>query len=60
MMRSYEDMMRTRWPEAGSTLSVGGVYGDRPCTFEELYRLADEVLYEMKKSGKGQVKIRAL
>lgn len=60
MMRSYEDMMRTRWPEAGSTLSVGGVYGDRPCTFEELYRLADEVLYEMKKSGKGQIKIRAL
>ena len=60
MMRRYEDMMRTRWPEAGSTLSVGGVYGDRPCTFEELYRLADEVLYEMKKSGKGQVKIRAL
>lgn len=60
LIASYADMLRSSWPEANSTLSVGGVYGDTPHSFDELYRAADEVLYEVKRSGKGQVLLRPI
>ena len=60
MMSDYRQMMDSRWPAAHSTVSIGGVYGRRPRSFQELYRLADEVLYEVKRTGKGRLKLRIL
>lgn len=48
------------WPEAGSTLSIGGVWGRQRRTFQELYRLADNMLYQVKRSDKGYQKIQIL
>ena len=59
-MESYHKFMRKNWPRAGSTLSVGGVCGQRNRSFSELYRLADEMLYEVKNSKKGELKLRRL
>ncbi len=56
----YRQMMDSRWPAARSTVSVGAVYGRRPREFQELYRLADEVLYAVKRTGKGRLKVRKL
>lgn len=56
----YDKMMRSRWPAARSTVSAGVVWGRRARTFQELYRLADEVLYEVKRTGKGRLKLRML
>lgn len=56
----YDKMMRSRWPAARSTVSAGVVWGRSARTFQELYRLADEVLYEVKRTGKGRLKLRML
>lgn len=42
------------WP---LTVSVGGVAFDAPAPFSELYRIADELLYEAKRSGRNKVAI---
>lgn len=52
--------MSENWPEAHSTLSVGGIWGRKPRAFQELYQMADEVLYEVKRGGKGQHCIHVL
>ena len=58
--QDYREMMQAHWPLAHSTLSVGGVYGRKPHTFNELYQMADEMLYQVKKGAKGQINIRTL
>jgi diguanylate cyclase (GGDEF)-like protein len=42
------------WP---LTVSVGGVPFSAPAPFSELYRIADELLYEAKRSGRNKVAI---
>jgi len=39
------------------TVSVGGVSFSTPAPFSELYRIADEMLYEAKRSGRNKVAI---
>ena len=46
-------MMNERWPEAHSTLSIGGVVSDTYYDFMELYKKADTLLYKVKKTRKG-------
>lgn len=60
LIDSYRTMMEEKWPEAGSTLSMGGVYSSRPVPFQELYRLADQMLYQVKKSQKGRCVLKSL
>ena len=60
LIEEYRQTMLRRWPAAQSTLSVGGVCGHRRRTFDELYQLADEVLYEVKRTQKGRRKLRCL
>ena len=60
LIEEYRQTMLRRWPAAQSTLSVGGVCGHRRRTFDELYQLADEVLYEVKRTQKGRQKLRCL
>lgn len=42
------------WP---LTVSVGGVSFDAPVPFSELYRMADDLLYEAKHSGRNRVAV---
>ena len=60
ILADYGSMMQARWPDARSTLSIGGIYGRQLHSFTELYQLADEVLYQVKKGQKGTFKIRVL
>lgn len=60
LIEEYRQTMLRRWPAAQSTLSVGGVCGRKRRAFDELYQLADEVLYEVKRTQKGRHKIRCL
>ena len=60
VMDSYQAIMDINWPLAGSTLSVGGLYGHKHRTYPELYQLADKVLYEVKNCRKGELKLRIL
>ena len=40
------------------SVSVGAVYASKMGTFEELFRMADEMLYETKEAGKNGYKIK--
>ena len=60
LIEEYRQTMLRRWPAAQSTLSVGGVCGHRRRTFHQLDHLADEVLYEVKRTQKGRRKLRCL
>ena len=60
LIEEYRQTMLRRWPAAQSTLSVGGVCGRKRRAFDELYQLADEVLYEVKRTQKGRQKLRCL
>lgn len=60
LISSYQDMILQHWPAAHSSLSVGGVWGCAPRSFSDLYQFADEMLYQVKKHQKGQLKIRTL
>ncbi|MGO5113685.1 diguanylate cyclase [Candidatus Avoscillospira sp. LCP25S3_F1] len=60
LIEEYRQTMLRHWPAARSTLSVGGVCGSRRRTFAELYQMADEVLYEVKRSQKGRHILRCL
>lgn len=60
LVDTYQDMMNQHWPDAHSSLSIGGVWGSVPRSFADLYQLADEMLYQVKKTKKGQLKIRVL
>lgn len=58
LLGRYSKMMDEKWPDSHCTLSAGGIYADQYHSFAELYKLADDVLYEVKHSGKGDMKIR--
>lgn len=57
VIRRYEEKARAKYPMSGTSVSIGGIHGSRPRTFPELYRLADRVLYEVKKK-KSRCEIR--
>lgn len=39
---------RIPYPEEKQGISVGDIHGNKPRTFEELYKLADQVFYKVK------------
>lgn len=47
-----------KYPDSGTSVSIGGICGSRARSFMEMYKLADSVLYEVKHGGKGQCRIR--
>lgn len=57
LIRKYYEEIGPQYPKVHTSISIGGIYGVRPRTFLELYKLADGVLYGVKQSGKGQCMI---
>ena len=55
----YQAQVRARYPQSGSTLSFGGVYGQGSVSFPSLYKKADQLLYESKQRGKASYHICA-
>lgn len=45
------------YPESNSSVSIGCVLGEKKYSFEELYRITDELMYDIKKHGKRGYKI---
>lgn len=58
ILRKYREKAREAYPESRTSISIGGIYGSKTRSFTDLYRLADDVLYEIKNSRKGQCVIR--
>lgn len=58
--KNYCDMIQRLYPQSNSTVSFGGVYGDVLDPPEALYRAADQVLYKVKHSRKGQIMIEPI
>lgn len=55
--QEYCNFVDNNYPESHSSISIGCVIGDKKCTFEELYRITDELMYDIKKHGKRGYKI---
>ena len=55
LMEDYARLLQKLCPEAGSSMSFGGIYGRGERDLDALYRLADQKLYEVKNSGKGRL-----
>lgn len=53
----YEEMIDQEYPLSHSSLSYGGVFFEGPSSFVELYKQADQVLYEVKHECKGKFRI---
>ena len=52
----YGEEAEKKYPLSGTSVSIGGIYGSRPRSFLELYKMADQVLYRVKKK-KGYCEI---
>ncbi len=57
IMEQYKAKIEQDYPESKSTISIGGIYKKTSCTFNDLYKLADETLYDIKKREKGKITI---
>ncbi len=55
--QEYCGFVDKNYAESHSSISIGCVIGDKKCTFEELYRITDELMYDIKKHGKRGYKI---
>lgn len=55
--QEYCGFIEKNYPESQSSVSIGCVVGTKKTNFEELYRIADEVMYDIKKHGKRGYKI---
>lgn len=55
--QEYCSFIDKNYPESHSSVSIGCVVGNKKCDFEELYRITDELMYDIKKHGKKGYKI---
>ena len=55
--KNYKDKVKELCPQSKSTLSIGGVFGTSTNSFQHIYHMADEILYEIKNEEKGRIKI---
>ena len=60
VIRKYTAEASVKYPLGRTSISIGGVYGSNSKSFLELYRKADNVLYDVKKSKRGQCKIEKI
>lgn len=49
VIHRYEEEALRSYPRSGTSISIGGIHGEWSRSFQELYRMADRVLYEVKK-----------
>lgn len=55
---SYTEEAQRRYPLSKTSVSVGGVYGKNPGSFDEIYHSADQILYTIKQSGKRRCEFK--
>ena len=55
--QDYCSFINRTYPESHSSVSIGCVIGNRKSDFKELYRITDELMYDIKKHGKRGYKI---
>ena len=58
--QDYCSFIDKNYPESHSSVSIGCVIGNRKSDFQELYRITDELMYDIKKHGKRGYKILEL
>ena len=59
VIQKYEQEARENYPLSRTSISIGGICGCAGRTFQELYRLADDILYEAKEK-KGCCRIHRI
>ena len=57
VIEEYAKMIEQNYPKSQSSVSFGGIFTSGVNNFTELYKKADKVLYEIKKSHKGTYEI---
>lgn len=55
--QKYNMEINKKYIESKSSISFGVVIGDKDIEFDDLYEMADKLLYEMKRNNKGTYKI---
>lgn len=60
LISDYRNMIERKYPKSNSSLSIGGILKKEPYQIQDLYRLVDEILYEIKRSTKGQLIIKQI
>lgn len=55
--RDYCSFIENNYPKGHSSVSIGCVTGTKKCTFAQLCQITDELMYDIKKSGKRGYKI---
>lgn len=55
--QEYCSFIEQYYPESHSSVSIGCVIADKKSDFEELYRITDGLMYDIKKHGKRGYKI---
>ena len=55
--QEYCSFIEKNYPESHSSVSIGCVIGTNERSFQELYRIADEMMYDIKKHGKKGYKM---
>lgn len=55
--QEYCGFIDNHYPNSHSSVSIGCVVGNSKCSFDELYHITDELMYDIKKHGKRGYKI---
>lgn len=55
--KEYNREINEKYIKSNSSISFGVVIGDKDIEFDNLYEMADKLLYEMKRNNKGTYKI---
>lgn len=55
--QKYCNFIEKNYPNSHSSVSIGCVTGAKKCTFDELFRTSDKLMYEIKKNGKKGYRI---
>lgn len=59
LRKRFADVLLEMQITISSGVSIGGICSGEKTTFEELYRKADAILYQVKENGKGSVMIES-
>lgn len=60
IMEQYVEEAHEKCPLAKTSVSVGGIYSTQSRKFSSMYKVADNILYKIKQSGKGRCEIREI
>ena len=53
--KEYREKMKDYYPSSNSSVSAGGIFGQKEYSFSKLYKLSDDILYKIKNEKKNKI-----